>query len=97
MDACEKQDQIKYIQRKHTHSVLNSKVLRTCLAYGKIFENVVIFQETRKILPSFKEIHKDRQVFIYTDRFEVIHVRCFFCFLHIYIYIYIYSAYSAIR
>ena len=43
---------------------------------GKIFENVEFFQETRKILPSFKEIHKDRYVFIYTYHFEVFHVRC---------------------
>ena len=61
---------------KRAHSVLNSKVLRTCFARGKIFENVGFFQETRKILPSLKEILKGWLVFIYTDRFEIIHVRC---------------------
>ena len=45
---------------KRAHSDLNLKVLSTCLASGKIFENVGFFQETRKILPSFKEMRKDR-------------------------------------
>ena len=34
---------------KHAQSVLNLKVWSTCLARGKIFENVGFFNETRKI------------------------------------------------
>ena len=45
---------------KRAYSVLNLKVLSTCLARGMIFENVGFFYETRKILPSFKEICRDR-------------------------------------
>ena len=36
---------------KHAHSVQNSKVIRTCLARGKILENVGFFKETRQNLP----------------------------------------------
>ena len=59
---------------KRARSVLQLKVLCTCLARAKIFENVGFFQEKRKILPSFKEILVSFR--IYTDRFGVIHIRC---------------------
>ena len=36
---------------KHAHSVQNSKVIRMCLARGKILENVGFFKETRQNLP----------------------------------------------
>ena len=35
---------------KRAHSVHNSKVIRTCLARGKIFENVGFPKETRQNL-----------------------------------------------
>ena len=41
---------------EHAHSVQNSKVIRTCLARGKILENVGFFKETRQNLP-FIEKH----------------------------------------
>ena len=37
--------------QKRAHSVHNSKVIRTCLARGKIFENVGFSKETRQNLP----------------------------------------------
>ena len=39
------------IQRKGAHSVHNSKVIKTCLARGKIFENVGFPKETRQNSP----------------------------------------------
>ena len=36
---------------KRAHSVQNSKVIRTCLVRGKIFENVGFPKETRRNLP----------------------------------------------
>ena len=36
---------------KRAHSVQNSKVIRTCPARGKVFENVGFPKETRQIHP----------------------------------------------
>ena len=36
---------------KRAHSVHTSKIIRTCLARGKIFENVRFPKETRQNLP----------------------------------------------
>ena len=38
---------------KRAYSVYNSKVIRMCLALGRIFENVGFPKETRQNLPSF--------------------------------------------
>ena len=63
---------------KHAHSVLNSKVLSTYLARGMIFENVAFFKRQEKHGDAEKillEIRRDRYIFMYTDRFEVIHIK----------------------
>ena len=38
---------------KRAHNVHNSKVIRMCLARGKIFENVGFPKETRKKTPVY--------------------------------------------
>ena len=50
----------KYTMKRYkcAHSVHNSKVLRTCLARGNIFENVGFLEETRQNLPFIKKYTK---------------------------------------
>ena len=50
--------------RKRAHSVHNSKVIRTCLSRGKIFENVGFPKETRKKTSVWR-------------LFGIIHVECY--------------------
>ena len=55
MDACwDDRRKLKIYNEKihkHAHSVQNPKVIRTCLACGKIFENVRFPKEMRQNLP----------------------------------------------
>ena len=50
---------------KRAHSVYNSKVIRTCLTRGNIFENFGFPKETRYILPFIKKYAKTSKFLIY--------------------------------
>ena len=63
---------------KHAHSVQNSKVIRTCLARGKIFENVGFFKETRQNPPLTLTSTLHHDIFTYLDYI-------FSCNLHIFV------------
>ena len=43
---------------KHAHSVINLKVLSTCLVCGKIFENVGFLRDKKNPPVFFKEIQR---------------------------------------
>ena len=45
---------------KRAHSVHNSKVIRTCLARGNLFENVGFPKETRQNLPFIEKYAKSK-------------------------------------
>ena len=60
---------------KHAHSVHNSKVIRTCLPRGKIFENVRFPKEMKQNLP-FIEKYKQVSFHMYKS-FGIIHVKCY--------------------
>ena len=61
---------------KRAHSVHNSKVIKTCLARGNIFENVGFPKETRQNL-LFIEKYATTSKFSYIYRsFGIIHVKC---------------------
>ena len=59
---------------KHAHSVQNSKVIRTCLARGKILENVGFFKETRQNLP-FIEKYATNKYFSINGRFCLVSLK----------------------
>ena len=47
-----------------TKSVQNSKVIRACLARGKIFENVGYFKETRQNFPFIEKYATNKFTYV---------------------------------